>query len=249
MKRSFYDFPALYDAIHLPDTPVEALAAWALIERHHGGARHLLEPGCGTGRFLSYFARRGLTVTGYDTNARALAFARRRLRREAAVIVKSSMTSFRRPNSFDAAYCLIGTFRHLLTERDAIRHLRLTAEALKPGGVYVVGLDLVDYTDCPADEEGWEVRVKNRRLRHLYMTIPPRKRRRLERIINFVTVSTSRGDRILQDDYDLRSYDLVQWKALLSQTPLRLAGTYTAGGRPLRLSRRTRYALFALIKA
>ena len=177
MKRSFYDFPALYDAIHLPDTPVEALAAWALIERHHGGARHLLEPGCGTGRFLSYFARRGLTVTGYDTNARALAFARRRLRREAAVIVKSSMTSFRRPNSFDAAYCLIGTFRHLLTERDAIRHLRLTAEALKPGGVYVVGLDLVDYTDCPADEEGWEVRVKNRRLRHLYMTIPPRKRR------------------------------------------------------------------------
>lgn len=241
-SKSFYDVPALYDAIHLPDTPTEAAGILRVI----GGARRLLEPACGTGRLLDFFARLGRTVTGYDVSAPALAFARRRLRGLPATVVKASMTSFRAPaGSFDAAYSLIGTFRHLLTERDALAHLRGTARALVPGGVYVVGFDLVDYDDCLPDEEGWEVVRDGRRLKHLYMTLPPDRKRRRERVINFVTA----GGKVLQDEYDLRSYDLAQWRALVAKSPFRLAGVYDADGRRLRPSRATRYALFALSAA
>ncbi len=242
-ERTFYDLPALYDALHDPETHLEADGLWTVIKAHRPTSIELLEPACGTGRYLSYFANKKMFVTGYDTNPRALAFARRRLRGKTATVVKASMTDFFRPNSFDAAFSLIGTFRHLLTEQEALRHLRLTALSLRPGGLYVIGLDLVDYDDCPPDEEGWEVIRKGRKLQHLYQTLPPSRRKRRERVINFVTAD----HRVLQDDYELRSYDAAQWRALIAKTPFRLAGTYAADGKPSRLSRLTRYALFALV--
>jgi SAM-dependent methyltransferase len=242
--RSFYDLPAVYDAIHLPDSRIEADGLSAVLRAHRPSFRDLLEPACGTGRYLAHFADRGLRVCGYDINPRALAFARRRLRGKTATVVKASMTDYVRPKSFDAAFSLIGTFRHLLSEKDALRHLKLTARSLRPGGVYVVGLDLVDYADNLPDEEGFEVLQKGRKLQHLYMTLPPDRKKRRERIINFITVD----HRVLQDEYDLRSYDAGQWRRLIAASPFRLAGTYTAEGKPVSLDRRTRYALFALKK-
>lgn len=204
-----------------------------------------LEPACGTGRNLAYLKSLGLSAFGYDLSARALAFARRR----GCVVARGSMTAYRAAaGAYDCAFSLIGSFRHLLTEADAQKHLRLTARALRPGGVYVLGLDLVDYDDCDADEEGWEVVSRGRRLRHLYETLPPDRRRRLEKVINFVVVETAAGDRVLQDEQQLRSYDLAQWKALISKSPFKLAGTYTQEGERLRLDGRTRYALFVLKK-
>lgn len=241
-KRSFYDLPAVYDAIHLPDTRLEADGLSAVLRAHRPSCQSLLEPACGTGRYLEFFANAGFSVTGYDVNARALAFARRRLLGKTAAVVKSSMTDYVRPKAFDAAFSLIGTFRHLLTEKDALRHLRLTAQSLRPGGLYVIGLDLVDYADNLPDEEGFEVIRNGRKLQHLYMTLPPDEKERRERIINFVTVD----HRVLQDEYDLRSYDAKQWRRLIAASPFRLAGVYTADGKPTRLTRRTRYALFAL---
>lgn len=238
--KSFYDRVELYDAIHLPDTPSEAEGALAVILSHAPEARRLLEPACGTGRLLSYFAGKGYEAEGYDLNARQVAFARRR----GARAVLGSMTRFARPAAFDAAYSLIGSFRHLLTEREALTHLRLTARSLRPGGVYVVGLDLVDYDANFPEEEGWEIESRGRLIRHFYATLPPDRRRRREKLMNFVTV----GRRVLQDDYELRSYDAAQWRALIAKSPLRLAGVYDASGKPGALMPATRYALFALAK-
>jgi len=242
VPKSFYDLPALYDAVHLPDTPGEMTAMLDVAAAHRRPLASFLEPACGTGRNLAYLRALGLAAFGYDVSERALAFARRR----GCAAARGSMTSYRAEAAYDCAFNLIGTFRHLPTERAALAHLRLTARALRPGGVYVVGLDLADYADCGPDEEGWEVLRRGRRLRHLYETLPPDRRARRERVINFVVVETARGDRVLKDEQTLRSYDAAQWRALIAKSPFRLAGTYTQEGAPLRLDKRTRYALFVL---
>lgn len=246
MSKTFYDYPALYDAVHLGGTQSEAEGVIRAFESCRLRPSSLLEPACGTGRLLSYFSERGIRCAGYDSSSRFVSFARRRLRGTEARVEHARMERYRAPRPFAGAFSLIGTFRHLPNDRDALRHLRLTAEALQPGGIYMVGLDLADYADCPPDEEGWEIVHRGRRLRHLYMTFPPAKSGRRERILNFITVETSRGDKVLQDEYVLRSYDLAQWRALLARSPFRLAGTFDAEGKPLKLSSRTRYALFAL---
>lgn len=51
--------------------------------------------------------------------------------------------------SFDLAFNLIDSFRHLRDEESAFNHLRCVAHALRPGAVYVLGFEING--DMPAD--------------------------------------------------------------------------------------------------
>jgi SAM-dependent methyltransferase len=248
VSKPFYDYPALYDAVHLGDTAVECEGVLKAFAALGVAPRTLLEPACGTGRYLQYLSEKGIAAHGYDSNSRLIAFARRRLAGTKGTVEAGSMESYRPARTYDAAFTTIATFRHLPGDRAALAHLKSTAAGIPQGGFYLVGLDLVDYSDCFPDEEGWEIVHRGRALKHLYETIPPTKRSRKEKVINFITVSTRRGERVLQDEYDLRSYDLAQWRALVAKSPFRLTGAFDAAGKPVRLDRSTRYALFALKK-
>ncbi|MFQ5844672.1 MAG: class I SAM-dependent methyltransferase, partial [Planctomycetota bacterium] len=59
--------------------------------------------------------------------------------------------------SFDLAFCLIDSFRHLTTEPAAERHLRAVARALRPGAVYVVGLDVTGGMGPDTSREEWKM--------------------------------------------------------------------------------------------
>ncbi len=66
----------LYDAAFSDD--VEEEVEW-LLDRLGAGVRSLLEPGCGSGRMMPAFARRGIEVVGVDRSEAMLARARTRL--------------------------------------------------------------------------------------------------------------------------------------------------------------------------
>jgi SAM-dependent methyltransferase len=187
--------------------------------RYGNGGRRWLEPACGTGRLLVRLARRGWQVCGYDINPASLDYARRRLARlgRRAEVLRGDMRDFCRPRSFDAAYNTIGTFRHLLSERDALRHLRAVARSLAPGGIYMLGFDLVDYDRAEDDEETWTAGRGRTRVRLVVVGLAPERRR--ERIVNFLTVSSPGGERSLESAYDLLTYDHAQWLALLARSP------------------------------
>jgi SAM-dependent methyltransferase len=105
--------------------------------------RRILEPFCGTGRLLR--AMPGL-ATGFDRNPHMVRYARRR----GARVFRADAGAFGvREGAFDLAYCLIDSFRHLLTEEAARAHLAGVARALGPGGLYVLGFDVTG--DLPRD--------------------------------------------------------------------------------------------------
>ena len=56
---------------------------------------------------------------------------------------------------FDLAYCVVSTFKYLLTEDDARSHLRCVAKALKPGGIYVLGFHITDDDQISRMRERW----------------------------------------------------------------------------------------------
>lgn len=239
-STALYDRPDWYDQLHRPGTADEIWLLERIASAHGLGGKEWLEPACGTGRCLAILANRGYRVTGYDTNAKALAFAAKRLKKydERSRLKNNSMTRFCEPGRFDLAFNMMSTFRHLLTERDALTHLRLTARSLKPGGLYIVGLDLVAYATVTDDEETWE----ERSIRHVMISLAPDARGRKERILNFV----SKGKKVLESAYDLRSYDRRQWEQLIAKSPFRLAATYGPSGRRTVLNDTTREALFVL---
>ncbi len=90
-------------------------------------------------------ASRGFQLTGLDLNPNALAYCGKKLERKGlkAKLVVGDMTDFALSPPFDAAFNTLNTFRHLTTEDQAVRHLKLIAKHLKQGGIYVLAFHLL----------------------------------------------------------------------------------------------------------
>jgi hypothetical protein len=151
---TWYDRADLYDVLFGGDPAPERDFVLESSERWGRGVpRRILEPFCGSGRLLRAMPA-SARVAGFDRNPRMLRIAARRAR--LARLFRADAASFAvAPASFDLAYCLIDSFRHLLREDDACAHLRRMAGALEPGAVYVLGFDVygdVPYGDTSATE-------------------------------------------------------------------------------------------------
>ncbi len=158
----WYDHPEFYDVSLCDETPLEAAFVEAACRKYCGfPVLRLLEPACGSGRLLTEMAARGYQVTGLDLNEKALAYLRKRLvrRRLSAEAYRADMADFRLPRPADAAYCMVNSFRHLLTEEAARRHLECVAEHLRPGGIYLLGLHLVPPDADLASIERWRTQA------------------------------------------------------------------------------------------
>ncbi len=247
---SIYADPALYDLVHADGTDDEVWLLAHLAEVHGCGIKTALEPACGTGRYLAGLLRRGWTVEGYDAAGGMLAFARKRLAGwgKRAKIARGEMTAYRPRAKFGLIVNVLSTFRHLMSERDALAHLRLMAGALEPGGIFILGLDLSIYGQDEPDEEVWECRQGGRRANHIVMSIPADPETRREKIINFVTTTKGKKDTVLESSYDLRSYSADELESLLAKSPLRIEAVYGYDGKPGELHGPER-ALWLVLKA
>jgi SAM-dependent methyltransferase len=225
-QRDWYDTPLYYDIIFDADTEREGAFLEAMQERHgRTRGKRLLEPACGSGRLVAEMARRGWQVSGFDGNARMLEFARTRLRQRGlkADLWEDWMQSFtipgKRPPAFDLAHCLVSTFKYLLTEADAVAHLRRVAAALKPGGLYVLGLHLSDYTRTGHEHERW---VGERDGIHVVCNTrswPPRRAQRLEALRNRLKITHGGRTHTQETRWEFRTYNAAQVRALLRQAP------------------------------
>jgi SAM-dependent methyltransferase len=245
----FYGDPELYDLIHADGTGDEVWLLDRIAARHGNGGKKAFEPACGTGRYLPGLLRRGWTVAGYDISPKMVAYARKRLAKwgKKARIVRGDMVSFRPEETYDLAFNLLSTFRHLLTEREALAHLRVTYDALNPGGIFVLGLDLAAYGEDLPDEEVWTARRGGKTITHVMETLPPESKRRRERVINFVTVPGPRGTKVRESAYDLRSYDSGELANLILKTNFTLPTCYGYDGKPASLCG-TERALWLVLK-
>lgn len=246
---SLYSDPGLYDLVHHDGTDDEVWFLDRLSKEHGCGIKMALEPACGTGRYLVGLLRRGWAVEGYDLSETMVSFARRRLARwgKRAKVARGEMTAYRPTRRFGLIFNLLSTFRHLMTDREALAHLKLMAGALEPDGIFVLGLDLSLYGQDEPDEEVWSCRQGRRQAKHVVMSLPPEPETRRERVINFVTTIVNKRERVLESAYDLRSYDAAQLAALINSSPLRIVKVYGYDGKPAALDGPER-ALWLVLK-
>jgi SAM-dependent methyltransferase len=123
--------------------PIEDEVDW-LAERLGEQCRSVLEPGCGPGRYLEAFARRGIDAIGIDTSPEMIALARTR-----GHAVLADMVAFDLGRTFDGAICAVSTLA-LLSRAQVARHLACVADHLRPRGRYLVQLAIRDPDDLGA---------------------------------------------------------------------------------------------------
>jgi SAM-dependent methyltransferase len=111
-------------------------------ERHFQTPGRLIDLGCGTGRLLVHFARKGFDCLGVDLSEAMLAIADEKTKRQglSVSLLKANLVELDAiaDASFDHAACLFSTLGMICGAENRQRFLRHVARILKPGGIFVV---------------------------------------------------------------------------------------------------------------
>jgi SAM-dependent methyltransferase len=162
--------------------------------------------------------RKGYQVGGNDLSAKAVEYCNQRLERSqiAGRAEVQDMADFSVAEPFDAGFNTINSFRHLGSEVAAIGHLRCMAEAIRPGGIYVLGLHLTPTEGEPTDTESWQARRGHLAINTHMWPIEKLPEQRLERFGIRFDVYRPTGSLRIEDVLELRSYTASQFVNLVS---------------------------------
>jgi len=136
-----------------------------------------------------------------------------------------------RGERFDVAFNPVNTFRHLLEEEEARRHLEQVRKALHPGGIYIVGISLARYGKEEPLEDVWSARRGACSVRQIIQYIPPDRRGRREGVFSHLAIDRPSGREHLDAHYELRSYDAGEWEGLVRGCGLQRLGAIDDLGR------------------
>jgi len=125
---------AEYDALVRPEKADTALTAF--VAALPGGAR-VLDLGCGPGRAAAQMAEAGLHVEAVDASAEMVALAGRHAGVTARQATFDQIEGHEIYDGIWANFCLLHAAR-----ADLPRHLAALAQALKPGGLFHIGMKL-----------------------------------------------------------------------------------------------------------
>lgn len=240
IAQGFYDEPVLYDVLHGAGTAAEVTGLQRLCVRLGLNARGpWLEPACGSGRYLRVAAARGVRIAGFDLSEAMVEYARRGLGRLDAGLWRVGIASMEGFDAgelasgwrFELAFNPINTIRHLDSDNAMLEHLRRVHVALRPGGVYAVGLSMSVYGVEQASEDVWEGARGSLRVKQIVQYTPARGGRdRIEQVHNVLEVTRPTGTQIVPSSYALRSYDRSQWDAIIARSSFELIGCADEAG-------------------
>ncbi len=195
-----------------------------------GPIQRIIEPACGSGRLVFRLAQLGYDVAGFDLNENALEFLRQRLAKKklTANVFQANMVDFKVDQPYDVALNTYNTFRHLLSDEDALGHLRSVVSALRPGGLFFLGLHVMPPDADDHCVERWKGKTGRTEVAFKLEVVEWKRRLRHEtlRVTMTIRKGTQKAVRV-QTDMTLRSYTLTQLKKLLAQVPeLKLVESY-----------------------
>jgi len=232
----------VYDTLHTPGTAEEIDSIARITNRcvrtkNRQKNQRWLEPACGSGRCIRTAAARGVRTTGFDLEVPMIQYANARLARAGLADLGRAVVADMRtvvddgaiePGSFDAAFNTINSFRHLMSDRDVLAHLDQIARALRPGGVYIVGLSTCAYGLEFPTEDVWIANRGRLAVTQTVQFIPPTGPAggaRIERVHSHLTITKPNSTEHRDSSYALRTYSLDQWLDLIARSPMGLHKT------------------------
>lgn len=197
-----YSEPLIYDILHAEETARDARVVAKLVRKALPSAPErlrLLEPACGTGRYLLALAKHGHHATGIDLSQTMVDFSNQRAAhlglQSRAITRRADMTAFApiRPRCH-AAFNLINSIRHLGSDKAMLAHFDCIRRSLVPGGVYIVGIELILPELMSSTEDVWTGRRGSTAVHQLVSFLPEHehtKGPRRELVISTITVTNT----------------------------------------------------------
>ncbi len=253
---NWYNLPVYYDVSFSHEMKEELVFLKRVFNRYCRSSHpRLLEPACGTGRLIIPLTRNGYDCAGFDLNEHALTYLKDKLNRNQlkANIFHGDMANFNSTRkNYDAAYCTVDTFRHLLTEKQAAQHLLNVASSLSKNGVYVLGLHLMPKQGIAEKITRWTAKRGRLTVKTTMKMLKLDHKNRMETLKVILNPITENKNEKYESIYKLRTYTLKQFHKLLSTTNIfEIVSSYDHFydlSNPITLNARSDYGVFVLRK-
>jgi ubiquinone/menaquinone biosynthesis C-methylase UbiE len=140
-----------------PDARPDALECYLDYAKRSAGP--ILEPMCGTGRYLLPLLAQGLDIEGTDASSDMLALCQQRGKQLglSPTLHCGRLEALELPRCFGLVFIPSGSFSLLTRERDAVQCLDRVFKALLPGGTFVVEVERAGFIE-PSLSGAWEGR-------------------------------------------------------------------------------------------
>ena len=181
--------------------------------------KNILEPACGTGRFLVKLPLYGYHVTGYDNNPKMVDYARQRIAdaglQAMATVMVEDMRSARFDTKFDAAINSINSLGYILSDDDILAHFINMAESIKNEGIYIVHLACAWDRIGPHDKEGWILERNGIRVKTVWNIAKEDRERKLSYQVCKMEIEKQDKLIVLEDYHILRLWIFEDLKSLM----------------------------------
>lgn len=209
MKEKLYNLPQYYDISFSWDISGEIKLFREFFNKYIPfEVKNILEPACGTGRFLMSLPKYGYHVTGYDNNSKMVAYAKKRIAdaglRDIATAIVADMKSARFKTKFAVAINTINSLGYLLSDDDIIAHFCNTGESLKSEGIYIVHLACAWNRLEPHEEEGWVIEREGIRVKTIWDIEKEDRQRKLSYQVCKMEIDDHDKHIVLEDHHTLR---------------------------------------------
>ena len=221
VDESIYDHPKYYDLVFGADCAAEIKFIIGCARAFaKGSTSRLFEPACGTGRLLFSLAKKGYDVAGLDLNPHAVQFCNDRFARKEwdAPAFVADMSDFQVKRKYDIAFNTINSFRHLPSEKTARNHLVCMGDAVRKGGLYLLGIHLTPTAVAPSETESWSARRGHLSINTHMWTNSRDSKKRIEKFGIYFDVHRPSGAFRIMDELVLRSYKPQQMDKLIKSS-------------------------------
>lgn len=131
---------------------------------------------------------------------------------------------------FEGAYCTVDTFRHLLTDQDAVSHLRLVNRSLTVNGFYILGLHLLPRRGVIDKSFHWQGRRGKLQVDTTIKVLNVDTRKREETLAYILRVRKPSISHTYRSIYKLRTYSLDLFKRIVNSGGFEIREVYDVDG-------------------
>lgn len=146
-----------YYELERPNAPENVLNFYLQYAEEASGP--ILEPMCGSGRFLIPLLEQGYSVTGFDNSPHMLDLCRKKcstlgLR---STLLEANFENFSLLDTYNLIFIPSGSFCHLVTPQQITQALKLISNRLNTGGKFVVEIETLKAARQPQGiwKGGW----------------------------------------------------------------------------------------------
>ena len=234
VSRIYDELAWIYDAAF--SWSVDGEVDW-LLDRFGDSVRRILDVGCGSGRFMPAFAKRGIEVVGVDRSESMLIRARERMRTAGLDLPRlecADMSDFAFGAIVDGAFCAINTFGYLQSRRAAEAHLECVHKHIPEGGRYLVQLGLRSPAtwDSPSSNPPaeWVAESDVGRVRCRWSERGVDTERHIEQqIARFEIITGKRAGEVHEEVHEMRLWDWAEWQDLVHGAHFEQLAAYDGG--------------------